>query len=78
MRRSCNVRNMLTVRVTRMKPPLRSFSRAVNIHHPPQSHPHRRFANSVGSKMPIPIILCGKTEAIGAGVIQGLKPEYEG
>ncbi|TEA13767.1 hypothetical protein C8034_v004356 [Colletotrichum sidae] len=25
----------------------------------------------------IPIILCGKTEKIGRGVIEGLKPEYE-
>ncbi|KXH36746.1 hypothetical protein CSIM01_03140 [Colletotrichum simmondsii] len=29
------------------------------------------------SSGPIPIILCGKTEAIGRGVIEGLKPEYE-
>jgi hypothetical protein len=27
---------------------------------------------------PIPIILAGKTENIGAGVIAALKPEYEG
>ncbi|KAH7009854.1 hypothetical protein EDB80DRAFT_713992 [Ilyonectria destructans] len=26
---------------------------------------------------PTPIILCGKTEQIGKGVIDGLKPEYE-
>ncbi|KAL6406809.1 hypothetical protein AUP68_09615 [Ilyonectria robusta] len=26
---------------------------------------------------PTPIILCGKTEQIGKGVIEGLKPEYE-
>ncbi|KAK7422771.1 hypothetical protein QQZ08_009396 [Neonectria magnoliae] len=26
---------------------------------------------------PIPIILCGKTEQIGKGVIAGLQPEYE-
>ncbi|KAK1633418.1 hypothetical protein BDP81DRAFT_397306 [Colletotrichum phormii] len=29
------------------------------------------------SSSPIPIILCGKTEEIGRGVIEGLKPEYE-
>ncbi|KXH60045.1 hypothetical protein CSAL01_05506 [Colletotrichum salicis] len=29
------------------------------------------------SSGPIPIILCGKTEEIGRGVIEGLKPEYE-
>lgn len=27
---------------------------------------------------PIPIILCGKTEKIGAAVIDALKPEIEG
>lgn len=26
----------------------------------------------------IPVILCGKTEAIGSGVIEGLKPDFEG
>lgn len=78
MRRIGNVRTMFTVRVTRIKPPHRSLSRVFNVYHPPQSYPHRRFTDSVGSKMVIPIILCGKTEAIGAGVVQGLKPEYEG
>ncbi|KAL2880480.1 hypothetical protein SGCOL_004200 [Colletotrichum sp. CLE4] len=29
------------------------------------------------SSGPIPIILCGKTEEIGRGVIEGLKPDYE-
>ncbi|RWA03042.1 hypothetical protein EKO27_g12063, partial [Xylaria grammica] len=33
----------------------------------------RRFATKMGT----PIILCGKTEQIGRGVIAGLKPEYE-
>lgn len=28
--------------------------------------------------MGTPVILCGKTEAIGVGVIANLKPEYEG
>lgn len=28
--------------------------------------------------MGLPVILCGKTEQIGAGVIEMLKPEYEG
>lgn len=27
---------------------------------------------------PHPVILCGKTEAIGAVVIENLKPEFEG
>lgn len=27
---------------------------------------------------PIPVILCGKTERIGEGVIRELQPEYEG
>jgi hypothetical protein len=27
---------------------------------------------------PIPVILCGRTEKIGAGVIEALKPEMEG
>jgi hypothetical protein len=27
---------------------------------------------------PKPVILCGKTEAIGAVVIENLKPEFEG
>lgn len=35
-------------------------------------------SDSKDSSGPIPIILCGKTEAIGCGVIEGLKPEYEG
>ncbi|KAL0941234.1 uncharacterized protein CTRU02_203997 [Colletotrichum truncatum] len=26
---------------------------------------------------PIPIIICGKTEQVGSGVIEGLKPEFE-
>lgn len=30
------------------------------------------------STTPIPIVLCGKAERIGRGVIEGLKPEYEG
>lgn len=30
------------------------------------------------SQKTIPIILCGKTEAIGRGVVKGLKPDYEG
>ncbi|EXF80551.1 hypothetical protein CFIO01_04258 [Colletotrichum fioriniae PJ7] len=34
-------------------------------------------SDSKDSSGPIPIILCGKTEAIGRGVIEGLKPEYE-
>ncbi|WYZ36758.1 hypothetical protein EsH8_II_000264 [Colletotrichum jinshuiense] len=29
------------------------------------------------STTPIPIVLCGKAERIGRGVIEGLKPEYE-
>jgi hypothetical protein len=29
------------------------------------------------SQHPTPIILCGKSEHVGAGVIEGLKPEYE-
>lgn len=29
-------------------------------------------------KMAAPVILCGRTEAIGTGVIANLKPEYEG
>ncbi|KAF9878940.1 hypothetical protein CkaCkLH20_03840 [Colletotrichum karsti] len=29
------------------------------------------------NKTPIPVICCGKTEQIGRGVIEGLKPEYE-
>jgi hypothetical protein len=28
--------------------------------------------------MAIPVILCGQTTQIAAGVIQALKPEYEG
>jgi hypothetical protein len=28
--------------------------------------------------MGAPVILCGKTEAIGAGVIAALKPEFDG
>ena len=28
--------------------------------------------------MAIPIIVCGQTEKIGAGVVEGLKPEIEG
>lgn len=27
---------------------------------------------------PTPVILCGLSETIGSGVIEGLKPEYEG
>ena len=30
------------------------------------------------SQQPTPIILCGKSEHVGAGVVEGLKPEYEG
>lgn len=32
----------------------------------------------MAASTPIPIILCGKTEQIGQGVIEGLKPEFEG
>jgi hypothetical protein len=28
--------------------------------------------------MGAPVILCGRTEAIGSGVIAGLQPEYDG
>ncbi|CAI6098711.1 hypothetical protein V2G26_001390 [Clonostachys chloroleuca] len=31
----------------------------------------------MAASTPIPIILCGKTEQIGQGVIEGLKPEFE-
>lgn len=32
----------------------------------------------VGMDGPLPVVLCGKTEQIGAGVIAHLKPEFEG
>jgi hypothetical protein len=28
--------------------------------------------------MAIPVIVCGQTEQIGTGVVQGLKPDIEG
>lgn len=30
------------------------------------------------TKMGAPVVLCGATERIGAGVIENLKPEYDG
>jgi hypothetical protein len=35
----------------------------------------RTFATS---RMGAPVILCGKTEAVGTGVIASLKPEFDG
>ena len=37
----------------------------------------RRFATTA-TKMGAPVILCGKTEAVGTGVIAALKPEFDG
>lgn len=33
---------------------------------------------SEGKPFRIPVVLCGKTEKIGQGVIEGLKPEFSG
>ncbi|GAW15147.1 hypothetical protein ANO14919_045560 [Xylariales sp. No.14919] len=50
--------------IPRLAQPTRYFSQPLS---------RRRFATKMGA----PIILCGKTEQIGRGVIAGLKPEYE-
>ena len=41
-----------------------------------QSHLTYRTLATMAS--PHPVVLCGKTEAIGAIVIENLKPEFEG
>lgn len=41
-----------------------------------QSHVSQRIFAAMA--LPHPVILCGKTETMGAGVIEDLKPEFEG
>ena len=39
---------------------------------------HLTYRTLATMTSPYPVILCGKTEAIGAVVIENLKPEFEG
>ncbi len=63
---------MLAIR----RAPLRSLSQLSRRLWFPKPALHH-FATTA-TKMGAPVILCGKTEAVGTGVIAALKPEFDG